>query len=113
MPNIEQAIKDITQHPNSSTTRELLIQLKQDPNNSQAAKKIAECYQIGYTFKQNSFKAARWWSYAAHLGDAEALYCVGQLFETGEGIKHNPMKGEFFKVEGLDAGYIPTEYKFI
>jgi len=110
MPNIEYAGNDIAPHHiSSSNTHKLLNQLKEKPKDRRSAKIIAAFYQDGYTFKKNYLKSARWWSYAAYLGDAEAMYHLGQLFETGEGIMFDDKKGENFKTQAISAGYTPDE----
>jgi TPR repeat protein len=60
--------------------------------NMHAEWRLATCYHLGHGVKKNEDTAFEWYQKAAEHGNVEAQYLVGSRFQTGDGIRGEPIK---------------------
>ena len=68
-----------------------LIKEKAEEGDSYAQVLLGNYYYIGYQegIKQNFLEAAKWYRKSAEQGNPEGMYCLGQLYFSGEGVDKN------------------------
>jgi hypothetical protein len=58
-----------------------------------------------YTEEQNYIEAVEWYRKAADLGDEEAMFRVGSMYENGEGVEKDIQKAKELYSMSAEKGY--------
>ncbi|MEE1323695.1 MAG: tetratricopeptide repeat protein, partial [Bacteroidales bacterium] len=69
-------------------------------------------YYYGVDVKQNAHLAFKYFNLAAEHKNAEAYFCLGEMYEQGVGVaKHLPTAYEWFKKAADEGGLAKAQFK--
>lgn len=73
----------------------------------QAMTAMAMGFRLGWWgLDQNDEKAFQWYTKAAEKGESVAMYCLGQMYEEGEGVAKDFLKSMAWYSRAAEAGHI-------
>ena len=94
-----------TRMPDNDADRLAMIQARMEKKDPEAIYHLGEKYfQGGLGLRKDTRRAIELWTEAAELGSIEALYNLGVLYYTGEGVEQDEVKGiQFYKKAAMQG----------
>ncbi len=106
--DMDAANKALTEKDYETAFKEYLPHAKE--GNALAQYNLATLYFFAQGMEKNTPEAIAWYEKSAAQNFPKALYALGQIYLSGDGVPTEKEKGKNFHVAGAELGYPPSQF---